>query len=65
MQNYGSQISAKDGAGSLNGKKFIEETGVFYAEAEVLKMFEVKFLSGNADALKDVSIFSIIFFFKS
>ena len=59
MQNYGSQIVAKDKNGSLNGKKFIEETGVFYGEPETMKMFQVKFLSGNADALKDVSSVAI------
>lgn len=55
MQNYGSQISAKDASGSLNGKKFIEATGLFYADVELLKIFELKFLSGNAVVLNDVS----------
>ncbi|MBS1620940.1 MAG: ABC transporter permease [Bacteroidetes bacterium] len=55
MQNYGSQVSAKDSKGELNGKKFIENTGFFYAEPAILKMFDVKFLSGNANVLNDVS----------
>lgn len=59
MMNYGVQIVAKDAGGAMNGKKFIEDKGVFYAEPEVLQMFEVKFLAGNADALKDVSSIAI------
>lgn len=55
MQNYGSQVSAKDANGTLSGKKFIEATGVFYVEPLLLKMFDVKFLAGNADVLNDVS----------
>src|SRR5436190_23865191 len=44
MQNYGVQITVKNGTGSAAGdnKKFREETGIFYGEPELLKMFEVK-----------------------
>ncbi len=56
MQNYGVQITVKNGGGTADGnKKFHEETGVFYGEPELLKMFEVKFLSGDATVLKDVN----------
>lgn len=55
MQNFGSQVSARNTDGTMNGKKFIEETGIFYAEPEVMEMFGMKFLAGNATALNDVS----------
>ena len=49
------QVTAKTDAGGTVAKKFFEENGVFYGEPELLKMFELKFLSGNADLLKDVN----------
>jgi putative ABC transport system permease protein len=56
MQNYGVQITVKNAGGTaVVNKKFREETGVFYGEPELLKMFEVKFLSGDATVLKDVN----------
>lgn len=55
MQSYGSQVTATDETGINNGKKFIEESGVFFAEPELLKIFSVSWLSGNEDALKDVN----------
>ena len=57
MQNYGVQITVKNETGSAAGdnKKFREETGIFYGEPELLKMFEVKFLTGDANMLKDVN----------
>ncbi|MGE5107752.1 MAG: ABC transporter permease, partial [Sphingobacteriales bacterium] len=55
MQNYGIQVTAKADEGSTIGKKFFEETGMFYGEPELLKMFEVNFLSGDANVLKDVN----------
>lgn len=55
MQNSGVQITAKNLDGSMNGKKFIEPAGVFYADPEIMKMFEVKFLAGSAESLKDLN----------
>ena len=56
MQDYGVQITVKGADGSSNtNKKFWEEQGFFYAEPELMEMFEVKFLTGNAGALKDVN----------
>jgi len=55
MQNYGVQVTVRDNANTSADKKFREETGVFYGEPELLKIFEVKFLSGNSDVLKDVN----------
>ncbi len=54
MQNYGVQVTVKAGNEAGN-KKFRENSGVFFGDPELLKMFEVKFLSGNADVLKDVN----------
>lgn len=60
MSNNDIQVTAKDGAvNNTAGKKFYEETGIFYGDAELLKFFEVKFLSGNADVLKDVNSVAI------
>lgn len=51
LQFYGTQITVTDASGSVNEKKFLEETGVFFAEPELFKIFEVKWLSGNQDML--------------
>lgn len=53
IQNYGVQVTAKGKDGALTGKKFIERNGVFYAEPEILDLFEVKVLQGTAETLKD------------
>ncbi len=55
MQDYGVQITVKGADGSSN-KKFREDQGVFYAEPEMLDLFEVKFLTGSAAVLKDVNM---------
>ncbi len=55
MANFGSQVTAKNKDGAVNGKKFIEEEGIFYADPEILKLFEAKFIAGNADALRQVN----------
>ncbi|MCW3074562.1 MAG: FtsX-like permease family protein [Flaviaesturariibacter sp.] len=55
MQNYGTQVAAKNTANHEAAKKFIEEDGVFYGEPVLLKMFEVKFLTGQASVLSDVN----------
>jgi ABC-type antimicrobial peptide transport system permease subunit len=53
MQFYNSQVSVVGTGGSEKPeKKFLEESGVFYAEPELARMFEISFLQGNADALK-------------
>ena len=59
MTNYGTQVTAlrEDGTADPD-KKFREESGVFYAEPELAKMFELSFVQGAADALKDV--FSVV-----
>jgi predicted permease len=53
MANSDVQVTAKtDGA---ENKKFFEQTGMFYGEPELLNFFEINFLAGNADVLKDVN----------
>lgn len=54
MQNSGVQVTAKTET-NLPGKKFFQEDGMFYAEPELMRMFEVKFLAGKADVLNDVN----------
>jgi putative ABC transport system permease protein len=55
MQNFGSQVTAKQNDGAANGKKFIEENNVYFADPAILELFEVRFLTGNAGILKEVS----------
>ncbi|MES2849631.1 MAG: ABC transporter permease [Bacteroidota bacterium] len=57
MQNYGVQVTAK--APGAENKKFREESGVFFGDPELLKMFEVKFLTGSAEVLNDVNSVAI------
>lgn len=52
IQNYGVQVTAKSKDGALTGKKFIEGSGVFYVEPEIVDLFEVKVLQGTAETLK-------------
>ncbi len=59
MQNYGIQVTAKNTSGNGEDKKFIEETGTFYGDAELLRMFEIKFLSGQPTVLEDVNSVAI------
>lgn len=57
MQNFGVQVTAK--VPGTENKKFREESGVFFGDEDLLKVFEVKFLTGNADVLKDVNSVAI------
>ena len=57
MQNYGVQVTAK--SPGTDNKKFREESGVFFGDPELLKMFEVKFLAGNEAVLNDVNSVAI------
>lgn len=51
LQYFDTQVTVTDATGSTNEKKFLEQTGVFYAEPELFKVFEVKWLSGNSEVL--------------
>ncbi len=61
MQSYDVQVAVKNTEVTSPGaeKKFREKTGIFYCEPEILKIFEVKFLSGNANVLHDVNSVAI------
>jgi putative ABC transport system permease protein len=51
MQNYGVQVTVM----GAEDKKFRSENGTFYGDADLLKLFELRFLTGNADVLKDLN----------
>jgi ABC-type antimicrobial peptide transport system permease subunit len=54
MQNYNVQVTAVGtGAQDHPDIKFLEESGVFYAEPELVNMFEVSFTQGHPQVLKD------------
>ncbi|RYD81497.1 MAG: ABC transporter permease [Sphingobacteriales bacterium] len=55
--SFGSQVTVlgKD-VNSNAGKKFIEDSGVFYADPEFLKVFKYKWLAGSGDLLKDPNV---------
>jgi putative ABC transport system permease protein len=60
MQYSDVQVTARNEDGDiLPDKKFFETSGVFYGDAELMKLFEVKFIRGNADILKDVNSIAI------
>lgn len=55
MQNYGTQVTVRNPRRQMpEGNKFIESTGVFYADPELAELFEIKFLIGSAADLKGV-----------
>lgn len=47
----GSQFTIPDKESPESNKKFIEETGVFFAEPNLVDFFDIRWLSGSADAL--------------
>ncbi len=49
---YGTQVTVGD-IQNTAGKKFIEETGVFFCEPEYFDIFSTAWLAGNASVLKD------------
>lgn len=51
LQSFGTQITVTNASGTSNEKKFLEQTGVFFAEPELFKVFTVKWLSGSGDVL--------------
>jgi putative ABC transport system permease protein len=51
---YGSQITAPAASGSpADDKKFIENTGIMFADPQLFNVLSVNWLSGSASALKD------------
>jgi predicted permease len=57
---YGSQIVAQAANGKPAGdKKFVENTGIMFAEPQLFDVFSVAWLAGNASVLKDPNIMVI------
>lgn len=56
--SFGSQVTVlgKDANAATGDKKFIEESGVFFADPQFFKIFPYKWLSGNGDLLKDPDV---------
>lgn len=54
MRSSDIQVTARE-EGQVMGKKFYEENGMFYAEPELVNMFEISFLSGDEKMLDDVN----------
>lgn len=51
---YGSQVTVETGSDqSFTGKKFIEETGIFFCEPQFFDVFRYQWLAGNAVVLKE------------
>jgi len=53
--SYGSQVTVteKDGANNFSGKKFIEPTGVFFADPQFFSVFHFDWLSGSPALLAE------------
>lgn len=49
---YGSQVTVPS-AGNATGNKFIQETGIFFLEPELFKVFNYNWLAGGPSALND------------
>ena len=50
VSSFGSQVTVPGSAG-IADKKFIEESGVFFADPQFFKIFQYKWLAGNAEQL--------------
>jgi predicted permease len=50
---YGSQIVAPAASSNLADKKFIENTGIMFAEPQLFDIFSATWLAGSPSALKD------------
>ncbi len=53
--SFGSQITAKTTDVAGIGKKFIERSGVYFADPETAELFGLKFLTGTGASLKEVN----------
>lgn len=45
------QVTIADQTGGAGNKKFLEQSGIFYAEPDLFKLFDVKWLSGSPELL--------------
>ncbi len=53
FQNYNAQVTVLDAnnPNSFSNKKFLEETGLFFSDANFFSVFQFKWLAGNAEVL--------------
>ncbi len=51
--NYGSQVTVNTSENISSGKKFIEETGLFFCEPKFFEVFNYKWLAGTASVLNE------------
>jgi len=51
--DYGSQVTVNNPNGTLSGKKFIEETGLFFCDPKFFQVFNYRWLQGNAGVLNE------------
>ncbi len=53
FQNYNAQVTVLDAKNpnSFTNKKFLEETGLFFSDANFFSVFDYKWLAGNANVL--------------
>lgn len=59
MQYYGQQVMAKNTNAAISPRKFFETTGVFYGEPELMKLFETRFIRGNAESIRNVNTIAL------
>lgn len=56
MQNYGAQVTVRNpGINNPAGNKFLESQGIYYADPPIADLFELKFLAGDKEVLKEVN----------
>lgn len=56
FNSYGSQITVMADARTNSNKKFVEKTGVFYADSVLFECFDVTWLAGNRSALANDNV---------
>lgn len=57
LSSYGSQVTVLgNDPNTQSGKKFVEETGVFYADPELFSVFQFPWLAGSPAVLKEPNV---------
>ena len=49
----GSQLTVMKDPNTISTRRFIEESGVFYADPQIFRIFDVNWIAGTADALQE------------
>lgn len=52
-KSYGSQLTVMKDPNTISSRRFIEESGVFFADPEMFSIFDVKWMAGSAAVLKE------------